>query len=145
MVSKEEMKILRVVFDTNVIISALLFNSGRVSWTVPLWKGGRIIPLISNATAREFIRVLAYPKFKLTHLEQQTVVEAFLPYAETVQTRNSTAGPQCRDTHDQKFLILAKQGHADYLVTGDLDLLTVQDFKNCPILTPEQFKLTESF
>ena len=134
------MKIPRVVFDTNVILSALLFKSGRVSWIVPLWKCAEVIPLASKETVFEFIRVLAYPKFKLTPLEQQTVVEAFLPYAETVRTVNTTSGPQCRDPQDQKFLLLAAQGHADYLVTGDEDLLAVQGFMACPIITPGQFK-----
>jgi len=82
MVAKVEINLLRVVFDTNVVLSALLFRAGRVSWISDAWKGKRIIPLISKETLVELIRVLNYPKFKLTPLEQQTVLEAFLPYAE---------------------------------------------------------------
>jgi putative PIN family toxin of toxin-antitoxin system len=130
----------RVVFDTNVILSALLFRSGRVSWLVPLWQQGKVVALLSKETASELLRVLAYPKFKLNHEEQQCVLQSFVPYVETVLTRQSRHLPLCRDPHDQKFLILADQGHADYLVTGDDDLLTITDFTACPIITPEAFR-----
>ena len=139
MVAQAEIVLPRVVFDTNVILSALLFRSGRVSWIGDAWKSRRIIPLVSKETLFELLRVLAYPKFKLTPVEQQTVLESFLPYAETVNVRNIQMLPVCRDPYDQMFLILAKQGRADYLVTGDADLLEVENFKGCPIITPEHF------
>ncbi len=130
----------RVVFDTNVVLSALLFRSGRVSGLVPLWQQARVIPLLSKETAGELLRVLAYPKFKLSLAEQQCLLLAFVPYAETVVTRPSRHLPLCRDPHDQKFLILADQGNADFLVTGDDDLLSIDNFKPCPIITPEVFR-----
>lgn len=139
MVAQAEIVQPRVVLDTNVILSALLFRSGRVSWIGDAWKSRRIIPLVSKETLFELLRVLAYPKFKLTPMEQQTILEAFLPYAETVPVRNSPMPSVCRDPHDQKFLILAKQSGADFLVTGDADLLAVENFKGCPIITPEHF------
>lgn len=139
MVAQAEIVQPRVVIDTNVILSTLLFRSGRVSWICDAWKSKRIVPLVSKETLVELLRVLAYPKFKLTHEEQQSVLASFLPYAETVPIRNSLAIPKCRDPHDQKFLLLAKQGNADYLVTGDDDLLAVEKFNCCPIITPEHF------
>ncbi len=135
----------RVVFDTNVILSALLFRSGRVSWLVPLWQQARVIPLLSKETAHELLRVLAYPKFKLNHEEQQCVLQAFVPYVETVVTRQSRRLPLCRDPHDQKFLILADQGNADFLVTGDAELLSITEFTHCPIITPEAFRQIISY
>ncbi len=130
----------RVVFDTNVILSALLFRSGRLSWMVPLWQQARVIPLLSKDVANELLRVLAYPKFKLTPDEQQSVLQAFVPYVETVVPGSSRRLPLCRDPHDQKFLILAALGGADYLVTGDDELLSVKGFIPCPIITPEAFR-----
>jgi uncharacterized protein len=140
MVTKAELKPLRVVFDTNVILSALLFRAGRVSWLVPLWRTGRLVPLVSKESVSELIRVLEYPKFALKRCERQAVLEAFLPYAETVQTQEKTDLPVCRDPHDQKFLVLAACGNADKLVTGDKDLLTVEGFSTCPIITPDQLR-----
>ncbi|MDD4623172.1 MAG: putative toxin-antitoxin system toxin component, PIN family [Kiritimatiellae bacterium] len=140
MVTQAEMNASRVVLDTNVVLSALLFKSGRVCWLIPLWQFGRITPLVSNATACELIRVLKYPKFKLTTDEQTAVLSAFLPYAETVAVQGLAALPACRDPADDMFLALAAQGCADYLVTGDVGLLAVRGFKTCPIINPEQFR-----
>jgi len=130
----------RVVFDTNVILSALLFRSGRVSWLVPLWQQGQVVPLLSKESASELLRVLTYPKFKLSQEEQQCVLQAFVPYVETVVTLQSRRLPLCRDPHDQKFLILADQGNADYLVAGDDELLAMDTVESCPIVTPEVFR-----
>lgn len=47
--------------------------------------------------------------------------------------------PNCRDSFDAPFLVLAMVGKADYLVTGDRDLLAITDQFICPILTAEQF------
>ena len=130
---------LRVVLDTNVILSALLFKAGRVNWVLDYLKTGRIVPLVSKETAHELLRVLAYPKFALTPQEQGAVLEAFLPYAEVVVPGRCTPRPECRDPHDVVFLVLAIKGKADYLVTGDRDLLSVQGFTACPVVTPEHF------
>ena len=107
---------------------------------VSLWTSGHIVPVVSQSTAYELLRVLAYPKFKLTPEEQQLVLAAFLPYTVTVKTMKSPMKAKCRDPYDEMFLTLAAQGHADFLVTGDTDLLAVKGFSACPIVTPEQFR-----
>ena len=134
------MKPLRVVLDTNVLLSALLFRSGRMSWIAPLWACGRIVPLVSKVTAEEFIRVLDYPKFHLAPLEKQAILEAFLPYVEAVSVKGAAGCPPCRDPHDVPFLALARQGRAACLVTGDDDLLAVIGRTPYAILTPEAFR-----
>ncbi len=134
------MKSLRVVLDTNVLMSALLFRSGRMGWLEPLWIRGRIVPLISKATGEEFIRVLDYPKFCLTSLEKRAILAAFLPHAEAVSVVSTAGCPPCRDPHDVPFLALAHQGRADYLVTGDADLLAVRGMISYNILSPHAFR-----
>jgi predicted nucleic acid-binding protein len=57
---------IRVVLDTNVLISALLFENGRLSWLRRGWHQGEISPVLSEPSARELTRVLTYPKFRLT-------------------------------------------------------------------------------
>lgn len=130
----------RVVLDTNVVLSALLFRSGRVSWLVEAWQSGRVTPLASKESVTELLRVLAYPKFKLDEWEQQAVLGSFLPHVETVAVPPGGKVFACRDADDAKFLALARAGKADYLVTGDADLLAVSGFKTCPIVTPERFR-----
>ncbi len=59
-------KIKRLVFDTNIVISALIFKSEGANLLRALWAKGSLIPLISKETTKELIRVLTYPKFKMT-------------------------------------------------------------------------------
>ena len=72
----------RAVLDTNVVISALLFAGGGTARLRHAWQAGRLLPLLSTATAQELMRVLAYPKFKLTAADQQELLADYLPWAE---------------------------------------------------------------
>ncbi len=65
---KKPKKIIRVVLDTNVLISALLFK-GELSRIVGLWQKGKIVPVISKETFSELKTVLEYPKFSLSGAE----------------------------------------------------------------------------
>lgn len=131
---------LRVVFDTNTVVSALLFTKGRLAWLRTVWRQGSVVPLVSKATTEELLRVLAYPKFQLAQDEREELLGEFLPFAEIVDVVSSALGlPHCRDPHDQKFLQLAAAGKADALVTGDADLLTLSDEFPIPIMTPADF------
>ena len=86
------------------------------------------------------VRVLDYPKFRLALLEKQTILEAFLPYAEAVSVKGAAGCPPCRDPHEVSFLALAHQGRADDLVTGDADLLAVTGGTSYAILAPDAFR-----
>ncbi len=120
---------LRVVLDTNVLLSALLFRSGAVSSLRHHWQRGDVVPLASRPVTQELMRVLAYPKFKLTAAERQTLLAEYLPWAEVVDPAAPTGAlqplPPCRDPHDQMFLELAQAGRARWLITGDQDLLSL--------------------
>jgi putative PIN family toxin of toxin-antitoxin system len=133
----------RVVIDTNLILSALVFAQGRLTALRLAWQDKRIQPLLSKDTAAELIRVLAYSKFKLSADDQQELLADYLPYCLSVVIPNPPpATPDCRDVFDLPFLQLAVVGQADFLVTGDQDLLSITDDFICPILTAEQFLKT---
>ena len=135
----------RVVIDTNLVLSALVFAHGRLAPLRHAWQGTRCQPLVSSVTATELIRVLAYPKFKLTGAEQQELLADYLPYCTTVRVpAKPPATPVCRDTFDLPFLQLAVMGKAAYLVTGDQDLLSLAGQFVCPIITADQFMKTLS-
>lgn len=130
----------RVVLDTNVVLSALVFSKGRL---VPLrlaWQRGLFVPLASKVTAAELIRVLAYPKFKLNADDQRELLGDYLPWCASVRMpAKLPATPQIRDPFDRPLLELALVGKADYLVTGDADLLAVSGEFAIPIVTAEAF------
>ena len=65
---------LRVVVDTNVLISGLLFG-GEPGKIRELWIAGRLVPLLSSETFAEFTKVLSYPKFRLSPAEITMLIE----------------------------------------------------------------------
>ncbi len=129
---------MKVVFDTNTIVSALLFSKGRLSWLRGHWQCSQVLPIVSKETANEIIRVLSYPKFKLEKDEIQSLLADYLPYAETVVEKSNRAFPQCKDVNDQMFINLALQENAEVLVSGDSDLLEMDI--NLAIETPAQYE-----
>lgn len=129
---------MRVVLDTNTLISALLF-SGTASDLLPLWQTGRITILLSKAILQEYLRVLAYPKFRLSGEEIKGLIEGkVLPFVETVEVKKHLTVIR-RDPEDNKFLECAVAGQAEHLVTGDRDLLEVGSYRGITILTVGQF------
>jgi len=68
----------RVVFDTGVVVSALVFRGGQLDWLREDWQEGRAVPLLSRATANELLRVLSYPKFRLTGAEREELLAVTL-------------------------------------------------------------------
>ncbi len=129
----------RVVFDTNVVLSALLFPAGRMAWLRPRWREGGAVPLISPATARELTRVLAYPKFRLSKQYSMELLTMYIPYCESFNPADKCP-IECRDSKDQPLLDLAQSSKADLLVTGDDDLLALVGQTEFTIETPENYR-----
>ncbi len=114
----------RAVLDTNVVLSALVFRGGTAGQLRLAWQRGLVLPLASTATVQELVRVLAYPKFRLSQAEQDELLADYLPYAETVRIpQPPPTVPECRDALDLPFMHLAVAGKAQFLVSGDRDLL----------------------
>ena len=127
----------RLVLDTNVALSALLFHTGALSWLRGAWRSDRLRPLASRDTTVELIRVVAYPKFRLTADERRALLDDYLPYCETVTLPDSPpVVPECREPFDRPFLELALAGRADALITGDADILALVESFAVPILSP---------
>jgi uncharacterized protein len=101
----------RVVLDTNVVLSALLFGGGPAARVRAGWQAGHFIPLASAATTRELVRVLAYPKCSLAAGEQQDLLADYLPCVQVVAIPDPPpVMPPCRDPFDLPFLYLAVAG-----------------------------------
>ena len=130
----------RVVLDTNVLVSALLFPRSSLAWLRIAWQSGAIVPLAGGETTRELLRVLCYPKFRLTEAEREDALADYLPWCETMTVGADVAIPDCRDPFDRPFLALALSGRADALVTGDGDLLALAPVFPVSILTPAALK-----
>lgn len=130
----------RVVLDTNVVLSALVFGGGATAHLRAAWQSARFQPLASTDTVQELVRALTYPEFKLSAHEQQELLSDYLPYTATVLIpQPPPVVPDCRDAFDLPFLHLAVAGRAVALVSGDRDLLTLERVGRCAILSPKTF------
>lgn len=125
------------------MLSALVFGGGNSARVRRAWQASAFTPLVSTATAQELVRVLAYPKFRLSAADQQELLADYLPYATTVRIPvPPPAVPECRDPFDVMFLHLTVVGKAKMLVTGDRDLLALAGQTKFTILTLDAFIAT---
>lgn len=142
--NKTSDRALRVVLDSNVLLSALVFKGGVLGCFRALWTVGTIHPYASKQTIKELIGQLANPKFKLSRLEQDALLADYLPFvhiADMSENGDQANIPICRDPKDQMFLLLASASQADCLITGDQDLLVLGNTPKLPfqILKPVEF------
>lgn len=133
-----KIKKIRTVIDTNVIVSAILFG-GIPGELISLWKSGHIQPLASKDIIDEYIKVLTYPKFKLSEKEINYILyNEILPYFEVVTLKPGQAIIQ-KDPADDKFLHCANAGRASVIISGDQHLINLKSYGKIKILTPSQF------
>jgi len=139
---RSETSPLRVVLDSNVVVSALLFRQGELAWLRAFWQNGRFVPLASRATIAEILRVIGYEKFRLGKGELEEIVALYVPHVEIITVTESArrALPQCQDPEDQEFLALARAGGAGVLVTGDKALLELSAKTRFAIEDPAAFR-----
>jgi uncharacterized protein len=136
---------LRAVLDTNVLVSALLYNSGELAWLPGAWKGGSVVPLASEAVLDELARILVQlgqKKFMLERDAIEAILQRYLSFTEQVLGAAPIEVwlPKCKDPDDQKFLELAYRGNADVLVTSDNALLGLSRKTPFSILNPVKFR-----
>jgi uncharacterized protein len=115
----------RYVFDTNVVVSALLFDVGRLVPLRAAWVTGAVVPIVSRATSTELVRVLAYPKFRLDPADRAELLADYLPFAELVTGPVPRAAVLAVDPDDQPFVDLCVASRADGIVSGDGHLLSL--------------------
>lgn len=95
--------------------------------------------LFSASTLRELQEVLWRKKFDqyLTVEERKEFITNFVLHGTPVEPVEKIT--ECRDPKDNKFLELAVSGNADFIISGDEDLLVLNPFRDIPILTPHEF------
>ena len=124
---------LRVVLDTNVLISAEV-SAGKSRDLLNLAVQGQFLLIQSEETIEEFERVLQKPKFEKT---RQEVIKAKNALARTGRTIRITSKRKIvkKDPDDDIFINTALDGNADYIVTGDPHLLNIASYKGTEIVT----------
>ena len=125
----------RVIIDTNLWVSFLLTKDfSRLDAII-----SDITLLFSSELLEEFIVVATRPKFKkyFSKKDLADLLEVVREYAVFVEVSSKVTG--CRDDKDNFLLSLALDGKADYLVTGDKDLLVIKRFGKTKVVTIAEF------
>ena len=127
----------RLVLDTNVFVSAILFG-GKPGRIISAIQGGKGRLLLSAPVLKEYVRVLAYPKFELSPADiRRLVQDELIPRSEPV--RVSTKVRVIReDPSDDKFLELAIDGKADFIISGDRHILALKTYCGISILSVDE-------
>jgi len=128
---------LRVVLDTNVLVSGFAYPNSLPGRLLRAWNEGALDVVLSRYILDELVRVL--PRLKrveLTAAEIRDLADSLLFMAECVDPDTATEDA-LRDVNDKPVLSTLRVSAADYLITGDKDLLALAD--RYPILTPAEF------
>jgi len=128
----------RFVLDNNILVSALLIKNSPPFRIIRKIEEQGII-LYSEPTLLELNRVLSRKKFDkyFTLEEKQEFILKLIEMSELIEIKESIT--ICRDSKDDKFLELAISGNADFIITGDQDLLVLNPFRNIEIITANEF------
>ncbi len=129
---------LRVVIDTNILVSSILIQSSLPDKAFKAARKNGII-LLSDVTSQELQEVLTRSKF-----DQYISLDIRYQFLTKIKLESehifiSELIKECRDPKDNKFLEVAVNGNATSIITGDKDLLELHPFRGISILTPRQF------
>jgi putative PIN family toxin of toxin-antitoxin system len=127
----------RIVVDTNVVLSGLLFPGSVPSRALLRAQAGTM--LASTATCEELAETMSRSRFD-RYVDTEIRLQLVREYQRTcVMVEIPSPIHACRDPRDDKFLEVAIYGKADVLLTGDADLLALHPFRSVEILSPAAF------
>jgi putative PIN family toxin of toxin-antitoxin system len=114
----------RVVLDTNVLLTLFVFADSRYAPLRERLERGKLTAFTDERCLAEYRRVLAYPMFSLNAAAQAAAYDAYARLIEVVSAAPEPIElPECKDPDDQKFLEVARDGRAQWLITSDKALL----------------------
>lgn len=134
-----------VVLDTNILVSGLIIPKSKPGRTVRLWKQNKIRLIVSSPLLKELEMVLTYPKLRAKYGLKITNTDEFiiqLKKRSNLVHHINLPLITIRDKEDLMVLATAVSGNADFLVTGDKDLLSLKEtdsIKPLKILTVDEF------
>ena len=130
---------MRAVFDTNVLVAAFV-TEGICSKLLMRGRRKQFHLIVCPVILKEFEHVLI-KKFSATRNETRSALQVAFDAIHSVVHPSQSVESVCRDPEDDAILACALEARADYLVTGDKDLLELKVFKGVRIVPPRDFEL----
>lgn len=128
---------LRVVLDTNVLVSGLAYPGSIPGRIVGAWRQGALEVSLSHYLLEEMVRVLPrLSKIRLSPVEIRDLADSLMFLADIVEPSGAEE-PALRDVADQPVLLTLLASKAHYLITGDKDRLILAG--QYPVVSPAQF------
>ncbi len=127
---------LRVVLDTNVLVSAII-SDGKPRELLKKGIANQFIIVTSDLILQELATVLRRPKFKTNEKEIRRTTLALIRSAHVIKVKSKFAAVK-KDPKDDKIINTAYDGNADVIVTGDSHLLNLKSFREIKITTVEK-------
>lgn len=125
---------IRAVIDTNLLVSYLLTNGDTISRMMAHWEQGHFVYLQSSQMLDELIDVINRPRLRrYLKTDPQPLLDLIETDAEYTDGKLALPGA-CRDPKDDKFIAYAVEGNADYIVSGDNDLLDLGVYQDIQIV-----------
>lgn len=135
---------MRIVLDTNVVISSYLSSQGASHKVLTSWRNHLFDLVVSEPILEEYSRALQYPHVRKRHNlsdeEIARIVDLLRELAQVVTPRVSLVVVDA-DPEDNKIIECAVEGKADYIISGNDHLLDIKEYQSIQILTPAQFVL----
>jgi putative PIN family toxin of toxin-antitoxin system len=128
---------LRVVLDTNVLVSGLISPSGPPGEILRLLETGLIVPCLSESILGEYREVLARPSFQFPGFRIALLLQRLEAVGELFTAEPIPA--DFPDPRDAPFLEVALAAHADFLVTGNLRHFPVRLRQGVAVASPREF------
>ena len=132
---------MRTVLDTNVLVSATLIRGGNEDRILRAWQRGAFELVLSRPILSELGRALFYEKLRRKRWMSEEEVRLLLELiaAECILVPGKVAVKASRDPDDDMFLAAAVEGGAEYVVSGDKDLLAVRVYRGVEVVSPAAF------
>lgn len=127
----------RVVLDTNVLISGIFFN-GPPAHILQAWREARFDLLLSRPILEEYQRVTEILNRKFPSVDASKIIRLIAIHSRIIITEDISIAVS-QDPDDDKFIECAVAGKADVIVSGDKHLLEIGSYENITIVTPRQF------
>jgi uncharacterized protein len=128
----------KVIVDTNILVS-ILKGSVNLAPIYAAFRNDKFILVVNQPLLKELAFVLSRPRLKINSADVRELFRVIKLKAFYVKNSSELRVTACRDPKDNFILELAAHANADFIVTGDKDLLELLKYQSCAIITPRKF------